>query len=304
MTGGDDVCVGAVNIRAARAIPCVSVGGRGDTEVMRNGYDAEFLGLTADAPTPRQATTRLDYTHFSVMLDTDRRLAALTAVNIHGALLVDVERGRDRWVFDERVRVEEQVGDELYRDNPFDRGHLVRRRDPVWGDDARAANTDTFHYTNAAPQVDLFNQSPELWLGLEDHLLDHAATYERRLSVFTGPVLDGDDPLYRGVPIPRRFFKIVAWLQETSLATTAYLLDQSDLVDQVIARESRGAQADAPPLGAYRTFQSSVAEICRLAGLDAPALIAADVRPAATEELRSFEQVEQVIRRARARLRR
>ncbi len=279
------------------------VGGDAHTGAMRDGYQREFLGPVAEIPEPRSTTTRLDYTHFSVLLRGERRLAAITAANIHGGLLVDIERSRDRWVFDDRVPVEHQAGDELYRDNRFDRGHLVRRRDPVWGDDAAAANTDTFHYTNAAPQVDLFNQSPELWLGLEDHLLTHAATYERRLSVFTGPVLADDDPLYRGVPIPRRFFKIVAWLQGAGLAATAYLLDQSSLVDDVVARGVRGEDEQAPPLGAYRTFQTSIAEVCRLAELDAPALVEVDVNPGPTTQLRSVEQIEQVIRRARARLR-
>ncbi len=45
-----------------------------------------------------------------------------------------------------------QCGDELYIDNDLDRGHLVRRRDPVWGNSAEEANKDTFYFTNASPQ--------------------------------------------------------------------------------------------------------------------------------------------------------
>ena len=96
------------------------------------------------------------------------------------------------------------------------RARLVRRRDPGWGTPqiAKAANDDTFHYPNAAPQAAVLNQSKELWAGLEDYLLDHAATYDQRLAVFTGPVLEASDPVYRGVQIPLRFYKIAAWLQE------------------------------------------------------------------------------------------
>jgi len=92
----------------------------------------------------------------------------------------------------------------VYANNDLDRGHLVRRRDPCWGTAsiAQRANVDTFHFTNAAPQAAAFNQGETLWAGLEDYLLGNAATYDRRLSVFTGPVLAGTDPLYR-VPQPR-----------------------------------------------------------------------------------------------------
>lgn len=45
----------------------------------------------------------------------------------------------------------------------------------------------------------MFNPGNELWAGLEDYLLEHAANYERRLTVFTGPVLATDDPIY-GTP--------------------------------------------------------------------------------------------------------
>jgi endonuclease G len=66
----------------------------------------------------------------------------------------------------------------VYRDNDLDRGHLVRRLDPAWGAsdaEARAANDDTFHFTNASPQHREFNAGQTLWAGLEDYLLSQAA---------------------------------------------------------------------------------------------------------------------------------
>ena len=46
-------------------------------------------------------------------------------------------------------------GPEFYVPTVFDRGHMVRRLDPVWGTEgpARLANADTHHYTNSCPQV-------------------------------------------------------------------------------------------------------------------------------------------------------
>jgi endonuclease G len=242
------------------------------------GYDTAFLAAALPLPASAQPTRLLDYTHFSVLLDPERRLAAATAVNIDGAALVDLGRGDD-WHLDDRVAPSEQCGEDLYARNDLDRGHLVRRRDPVWGDDAARANSDTFVFTNAAPQAAGFNQSKELWLGLEDYLLGHAAAYERRLSVFTGPVFAADDPEYRGVFIPRRFWKVAAWTDtDANLAATAYVLDQTAELDRI---DVSLRATDAPPLGPFRTFQVPVADVADLTGLDLGELVAADVLPVA-----------------------
>ena len=182
-----------------------------------------------------------------MLLDPVRRLAATTAVNIDGADLRDLDRV-DAWHLDPRVPADRQTGEEVYAHNDLDRGHLVRRRDPVWGppEVAQSANEQTFVYTNAAPQASVFNQSKLLWAGLEDYVLDHARTYRQRLSVFTGPVLAADDPPYRGVQIPRRFYKIAAWATteagstDVSLAATGYVLDQTPELPDVRGRHEAG----------------------------------------------------------------
>ena len=62
-------------------------------------------------------------------------------------------------------------GAEFYVPTVFDRGHMVRRLDPVWGNEgtARLANADTHHYTNSCPQVHSFNDMT--WGDLEDWIL-------------------------------------------------------------------------------------------------------------------------------------
>jgi endonuclease G, mitochondrial len=59
----------------------------------RAGYDPRFLGVQVLLPTrPPEATPaliELPYTHFTVLLDPSRRLAAATAVGIDGATLMD-----------------------------------------------------------------------------------------------------------------------------------------------------------------------------------------------------------------------
>jgi endonuclease G len=199
-----------------------------------------------------------------------------------GARLLTVGRS-DRWLLDPRLAAELQAGPAVYAHNDLDRGHLVMRASSTWGEteeEATQAEADTFYFTNAAPQASDFNQGRALWLGLEDYLQDHAEVFDRRLAVFAGPVLDPADPPYRGVQVPLRFWKAVAFVQDGALAATGYLLDQSPLVDDL--REAFGAAAASgavPPLGPFRTFQVPVADIAALTGVALDQLVAVDLLP-------------------------
>lgn len=260
--------------RLPRAAPVTDadVGGIRHDGAMTDGYDLDFLATRLPLPRPTRPVRELTYPRFSVLLDPERRLAAVTGVNIDGATLLDLPRTGE-WRLDPRADADEQTGPEVYARNDLDRGHLVRRRDPGWGaaDAARDAMEATFFYPNAAPQAAGFNQSKDLWLGLEDHVIAYAETTDQRLSVFTAPVLADDDPPYRGIRVPLRFWKVVAWQSVDGLAAAGFVLDQSELVDT-----ADGLLA-APPLGAFRTFQVPVSEIDELSGVDLGALVAADV---------------------------
>ncbi|GCE77188.1 DNA/RNA non-specific endonuclease [Cellulomonas biazotea] len=279
------------------------------------GYDALFLGPPLPLPGTPRPVEDLPSTHFTVLFDTRHKLAAATAVNIDGSQLKDLPR-EDTWLLDPRVPVDRQAGPEVYRNNRLDRGHLVRRADPVWGpvDVAQQANVDTFLYTNAAPQVDDFNQGKQLWVGLEDHVLRYAETWRQRVSVFTGPVLRDDDPVYRGVGVPRHFWKVAVWATPDTaptdgtgttdrtgttagattdgagdaeapplrLAAAAFLVDQSPLLAGLDLDEALRSARDAdapPPLGPFRTFQVPVSQVAELTGLDLGPAVAADVLP-------------------------
>jgi endonuclease G len=157
---------------------------------------------------------------------------------------------------------------------------------------AARANTDTFRFTNAAPQASGFNQSKELWLGLEDHVLEHARVNELKLSVFTGPVLADEDPPYRGIRIPLKFWKIAAWHDGVALATTGFVVDQSPLVDLETLPRELGAP---PPLGPFRTFQVRIADIVALTGLVMPELVDAEHLPRGVEGWRAIESPEDIL---------
>ncbi|MDN3495563.1 DNA/RNA non-specific endonuclease [Planococcus sp. APC 4015] len=287
---GVDAIVAAVSRRRARLAPCAAPG---EDEDMADspGYDPAFLPV--DVPLPTASDDRdvryLAYPRFSVVLDPERRLALVTAVNIDGKSLQDLPRTGD-WELDPRIDADEQAGADVYSRNDLDRGHLVRRRDPGWGTvaEARQATEATFFYPNAAPQAAVFNQSKDLWLGLEDHVLAYAEAQDARVSVFTAPVLDPADPPYRGIRIPRRFWKIAAWATTDAagapaLAAAGFVLDQTELIER--------STATAEPLGAYRTFQVPIADIAALAGLDLGPLVAADVTPVAAARPDGWEEL-------------
>lgn len=242
----------------------------------RTGYDPGFLGTEVHVPVPvrEMPTALLHYLHYSVLFRPDRRFAAVTALALDGARLRTVGR-TDGWQLDPRLAAELQAGPAVYANNLLDRGHLVMRASSTWGnsdDEARQAEADTFFFTNAAPQAAKFNQGRELWLGLEDYLQDHADAFDRKLAVFCGPVLEPDDPPYRGIQLPLRFWKVVAFVQDGGLAATGYLLDQSPLVDDL-----GPAEEGAPPLGPFRTFQVPIAHIAELTGIGLDQLAMADV---------------------------
>ncbi len=215
----------------------------------RKGYDADFLTVPVPLPSLTDDQRRnaaknsqakvgedaavLPYHHFSLVMNRRRQLAYYTAVNIDGARSRKPERSGDRWYFDPRIAESEQIGEDLYARNALDRGHLVRRLDPAWGGatEALKANNDTFHFTNCSPQHANFNQNSDTWQGIENYLLGQATDDRKRLTIFTGPVLTDEDPLYRGVRLPVHFWKIAVFLKpDDTLSVSAYILDQSDLI--------------------------------------------------------------------------
>lgn len=244
----------------------------------RRGYDEGFLGngslhvslpaLNSDqidqaAPVRGRERARgigkfvLDYTHFSVVMNKKRRLAYYSAVNIDGTQEVSIRRTNTRWRVDPRIDRDHQHDNDLYVRNKLDRGHLVRRLDPVWGDndEARQANEDTFHYTNAAPQHARLNQRE--WLALEDYLLVNTNDANQKLTVFTGPVFGHCDTAYRGTTLPEDYWKVAVMVQDDRLLATGYLLSQKQFMDDLEF-----------VIGQFRTYQTPIQTIEELTGLD------------------------------------
>ena len=249
----------------------------------REGYDPEFLGkaelcvplpdLGAHkddmAPVSDDDDDILKYTHFSVIQSMSRRLARLTAVNIDGEKAVRLKRGTDKWFFDGRIDPDHQIGNVLYIRNDLDRGHLVKRLDPVWGTSkkiAKQAEFDSFHYTNSAPQHKDLNR--DIWLGLENYIMDSASTDGFKVSIFSGPIFRESDkklksqPGAEDIPIPEEFWKIAVMVNSDTgkLSATAYILSQGDMI--------RDMTESAFILGQYKVYQVKISKVETATGLD------------------------------------
>jgi endonuclease G len=231
----------------------------------------------------------LKYRNFSVVMSASRRMPMLTACNINGRMSRRKLPRLNTWSFDGRLDKEDQLGDALYDGNDLDRGHMVRREDPVWGSlrTAAQANEDTFHFTNACPQMNRVNQV--IWLGLEDHILNHTREDDMRVCVFTGPFFSAGDLPYRDALIPLSFWKVVAIVTEDGRpSATAYKVGQENQLGQL-----------EYVFGAYKTFQISIQQVIDATQLDFHPLLdydgfTAHERATGTRTQEQLESLEQV----------
>lgn len=194
-------------------------------------------------------THELDYTHFSVVMHKERRLAWFAATNIDGRTWDASVTERLVFTKDDRIDAEHQTGNELYdvvkdkANNDFDKGHIAKFQDPQWGDEEtrqRAAD-DSMKYTNCLPQHHSLNRGA--WKSLEDYIIKKFTVIEdmdgQKISVFAGPVLSPDDPLYfekiEGKPyqVPCHFWKVIVFKNLNKKHTAvAFLMSQSNILKE------------------------------------------------------------------------
>ena len=144
-----------------------------------NGYNPEFLGTNIPFPefSPSLVSSVLkketlnqeiyvNYYNYTIVINRELRTPIFNAFNIDQSKLFNVKR-KEGWDIDSRVGNENQLNNDYYFANPWDRGHLARRAAIAWGDskrEAQKASDNTFFYTNATLQHENFNQDE--WLAL------------------------------------------------------------------------------------------------------------------------------------------
>nr|WP_295108858.1 DNA/RNA non-specific endonuclease [uncultured Caulobacter sp.] len=289
-----------------------------------SGYDRDFLSVRIDLDqviAPMRALDRvaplldggeiLKYSHYSAVIHKQRKFPLLTAVNVDGARLIHPGERKNTWRRDARIADEYQPAGNFYEKNKgtdpvqFSRGHQVRLLDPCWGADkaeAAANAEETFHYTNAAPQVQGYNDVD--WGNLEDYLLNKAQLTEQRLTIFTGPIYRDDDPWYghdrEDGPwrIPLSFWKI-AVLQKTATVAkaAAFIVGQTQYVQALYeAKVFSGLKPYTLDEMRSRNIQTTVAAIQAETGLDFSDLRAIDAQGSleSTRQTRWIRDVDEI----------
>jgi len=297
----------------------------------RKGYDRKFLG--ASVALPRVVNQKLGkvlvlpgnrhelkYWTYSVVLNRDRGLACFSAANVDAAKFSgNRDAEGDTWYRDTRVDAVDaaaQIGPEFYKKqktfeadrtgNPFDQGHLTRRRDLQWGAEAEEAKRngdDSYHYTNCAPQHWQFNQNSRasgIWFRLEDAALESLAGGATRLCVINGPIFDAPrckaatdgqlhldltgkrvpDGTFGGVKIPKQFFKVIAYMSGQELRARAFVVTQEDLLATVDRYYPAELAPEALSELEVRLYQVRIADLQRLTGLSFGTLAKHDTKSA------------------------
>lgn len=212
-------------------------------QIMFSGYDPEFLGSKVPLPSiPDEMLGKtfqngrpVDYLNYSLVLQTERRVALFTASNLDRQHLRVLPQAAVGFDLDPRVPADLQAQASWFQDNGLDRGHLVTRQEIAWGAsldaeaEVAAAQLQSMVnvYTNITPQFDTLNR--DVWVGLEQWVLTVFYKGADRVTIFSGPVLDENDPVIYGVQVPRHFWKVVVSGRLTrtrELAVEAFLIPQ------------------------------------------------------------------------------
>ncbi len=210
--------------------------------------------------------TVFDYMHFSLAMSSSRRFARWVAWNVDGGSLRALSRTGLQFKKDPNLPAKTQVGDELYSNNALDRGHIARRADLVWGTlaEARRANVDSFFFTNITPQHQAFNQSAAhgIWGELENAIFADVDVADLHVSVLGGPIFSDADPFYRGIALPKQFWKIICYREagESGMNVKGYVLTQADLLNELEVLE----------LPEFVVFEVPISRIGEMTGLMLP----------------------------------
>ncbi|MEJ1237357.1 DNA/RNA non-specific endonuclease [Chryseolinea sp. T2] len=231
----------------------------------------------------------IEYPHYCCIMHKTRKLAFYSACNIDGNSVDDVNRSGD-FKSETRINSSFQTGDEFYegRNDIFDKGHLTKYEDVMWGTSISAElkklGDTTFRFPNCVPQHQTFNRG--MWSSLEKYILDQETDkLNLRICLFTGPLLQQSDPVLvekingKSYKVPILFWKVVIYSQDNKLYGVAFIMSQKTLVKQsglvktnrvmeIITRAMRNI--DAPAFMDYKhnkPYQARVELIQQLTGI-------------------------------------
>jgi endonuclease G len=244
------------------------------------GFDPWFLGKKLPlpkvskrkcAPMHNKGGYEIKYIHYSAFVHRTRRFPLMTAVNIKGQAYNAKKRVEgEPWAFSDQLPESFQVENGFYGkdQNTFDRGHMVRRVDPCWGDDATslAAELDTFKWVNCTPQHKKLNQKGGIWYQLEQHIIEKGVKGRAAadISVFAGPVLADNDKVFKVkynnayLQIPVVFWKVIVWKKaDGKYYAVGFMMSQWQFIKKkLIDPPERALQKAAKPKLADNYFET------------------------------------------------
>lgn len=211
-------------------------------------YDPNFIpGRTVPLPTGNAAVMAsafdggayVHHSRYSILFNQHRGFATCTAHNVDGASLSSRQFSTRSFKFDPLIKPNflQVDRDRGYRNNPWDQGHLTRRKSMSWGAAAEAeiAERESDHWSNIAPQHETLHD--DAWGSIEDWMLERVAGGHHRACVFNGPVFTEDDPEYKNGPdelairIPAGFWKIITIELDGAMRSAGFLVWQRDYDD-------------------------------------------------------------------------
>ena len=215
-------------------------------------YNPDFIsGESIPLPTPSGRVLQsafgrgfIHHLRHSILFNQDRGFAFVSAHNTDGSTMPSSQFTSRSFKNDPQIQPRSlQVDrDRGYREsathgfgpNPWDQGHLARRKGLSWGDeaDARIAERESDMWSNVAPQHE--NLHDDAWGSIEDWMLERVQGHGQRACVFTGPVFTDDDPVHRNGPneepiqIPAGFWKVISVRLNGAMRSAGFLVWQRD----------------------------------------------------------------------------
>lgn len=162
--------------------------------------------LIADQVKTELKVIRLDHKYFLIFYDQDRNIAKWTKYELRKEDLNGVGVRLSKFKQDPLLLKLglKAIRHEDYTNSGYVRGHLVPAEDLSRSQDAIET---TFVMSNVIPQAGVINSGA--WAQLEKKVRSWACG-EGSITVYTGPILDANmEELSSGVPIPKKFFKII-----------------------------------------------------------------------------------------------
>ena len=210
-----------------------------------SGYDSGFINNSSNINAEKTLSAKLkkllpavegnnkgilNYTGMSVFFNTRRKLPFFSAYNIDGKEDANAA-GRPKFRTDPRMKKEQQLDFPFYdlrKDiTEFEIGHMASNNEMGRGENGQLKAYQTFHFTNSVPQAEKLNTG--IWKGLETYIITEAATIKsnKRICVFTGPMLKDNDPKYvedTSFRIPILFFKVIVFPTAKGIFSTAFMM--------------------------------------------------------------------------------